>query len=487
MRTAIILLLLLAAAASLGSLFPQRPIDPAKVALYINHHPAWGNVALHLGLFDVFGAWWFMAIYALLLVSLIGCLIPRYRAFFRVLRSKPREASTLQGQQRYTSGTVRATPDEVLARAQGVLKGRRFRLARGDGSVSAEKGNWREGGSLIFHTAFLVLLIGVSVGKAFGFSGQAVLVEGDSFTDTHLDYDTIVEGRLFDDHHRGFTIREDAFDVGWYPNGTPRFFRSHITLFDHGRQIGAKVIEVNKPLTYRGVKVYQLSWGWAPSIRVAQDGTTLYDGPTVFLPQLAKGTSVWHGVIKVPQTKPQQVGLDMFFYADPVIGSDDVPVDVSPDARNPLVVMQRYQGDLGLRVPQSVYSLDMRGLVAVGDPVPVVPGQSVRLGDGITVTFDGLKKYSIFEIASNPGAPWLLAAAILILVGLIPALYSSRRRVWVRAVAAAEGSRLEIAGHALQRKAAFEEEFRALVRELDEELYESARARGDERVGARDG
>jgi cytochrome c biogenesis protein ResB len=57
------------------------------------------------------------------------------------------------------------------------------------------------------------------------------------------------------------------------------------------------------------------------------------------------------------------------------------------------------------------------------------------------------------------------------LVGLIPALYSSRRRVWLNVIPVDEGRmRIEVAGIALQRRHAFEDEFAALVRDLGREL-----------------
>src|SRR6185436_4045231 len=100
-------------------------------------------------------------------------------------------------------------------------------------------------------------------------------------------------------------------------------------------------------------------------------------------------------------------------------------------------------------------------------------GGSANLGDGITVSFPELKQYSVFAVSSDPGTPLMLAAAILILVGLLPALYSSRRRVWVRAKTDASGSRVEVAGQAFQRKGAFEEEFKAIVRNLDRDVTRS--------------
>ena len=473
MRTALILLLLLAAGASLGSLFPQRPISPDKVSAWITHNRGWAPIAEHLGLFDVFGSWWFMAIYGLLLVSLVGCIVPRWRAFVRTLLTRPRTEGTLSVQPQYRSGTVALSPEAALTGAERVLKSKRFRLRRADGTVAAEKGHLREGGSLLFHTAFLVLLLGMSIGKLFGFTGQVAVIEGERFTDTHIDYDSITEGRYFNEHFRGFQIVLDNFDVQWYPDGVPKSFKSSVRLFDRGKLIESPTIQVNHPLTYRGVRVYQISWGWAPIIKIAQHGKVLYEGPTIFLPQ----QGVWQGVAKVPEVKPLQMGLQMVFFTDLERDTNGNVINGAPQPTNPVLFFQQYLGDLGLENAQNVYELDTSHLSpAKSDAIPM--GGTSTLPDGVTVSLKGLKQYSVFELASNPGAPILLAAAILILVGLIPALYSSRRRIWVRAAPHNGVARLEIAGQAMQRKAAFEEEFKTFVRDLDKDLHQ---------IGAPDG
>lgn len=482
MRTAIILLLLVAAAASVGSIFPQRPIDPRVVLEWKARNPGSARFAEFLGLFDVYGAWWFMTLYGLLLVSLVGCLVPRYRAFLRVMRARPRTTVALETQQRYTSGTVALEPAIVSEAAEGILRARRYRIARDGDTLAAEKGRWREGGSLVFHSSILVLLVGVALGKLFGFTAQTAVIEGERFTDTHVDYDAITEGKLFNERHLGFTIAVDDFEADWHANGIPKHFISRVRVLEGEREVRRADIRVNHPLSYRGRKIHQLSWGWAPQITVKQAGRVLYDGPTVFLSR----EDAWHGVVKIPQASPQQVGFDLFFYPDPGIAPNGLPRNESQVPRNPLVIAQLFQGDLRMNVAQSVYDLDKRDLVAVGSPSLVRLGETVTTGNGITVTFAGLKEYTVFQIGSNPGAPILLAAALMLLVGLIPALYSSRRRVWVRVTPSGEGARLEIAGHALQRKAAFEDEFQAFVRDLDRDLH-SRRGTVRESVGARDG
>lgn len=463
MRTAIILLLVLAAASAVGSIFPQRPVSPSTVEAWVARNPGWAPVMEKLGLFDVFGSWWFMAIYVLLLTSLVGCLAPRYRAFFRAVRARPRTTVTLATQPHYHAGSIAIAPDAALARAEGVLREKRFRLVRENGTLAAEKGHLREGGSLVFHTAFLVLLVGISVGKLFGHSGQVALVEGDTFREAAVDYDSITAGRLFRGH-KGFTVTLEEFDVRWHPNGVVDQYRARTRLVD-ADVVRDDEVYVNSPLTYRGVRFYLLSHGWAPEIRVEQRGAVLYEGPTIFLTE----GDTHRGVIKVPGTRPLQMGLEMLFIPQPRLGDDGRPFNAGPEARDPLVVYQQYLGDLGLDVAQSVYQLDKRAL-APAEVGALRMGETARFPDGITVAFTGLKQYAVFQVASNPGALILLIAAILILVALIPALYSSRRRVWVRAAGSNGTAKLEIAGLALQRKAAFEEEFKGLVQTIDRRL-----------------
>jgi cytochrome c biogenesis protein len=95
-----------------------------------------------------------------------------------------------------------------------------------------------------------------------------------------------------------------------------------------------------------------------------------------------------------------------------------------------------------------------------------VAGISCPDGGGageLTMAFPGVRQYSTLQISRDATVGWVLAAAILIVLGLLPALYVSRRKVWVRARPAASGSVLQVGGFALQRRDHFDEEFRGLV------------------------
>ncbi len=93
-------------------------------------------------------------------------------------------------------------------------------------------------------------------------------------------------------------------------------------------------------------------------------------------------------------------------------------------------------------------------------------GGAAGAGGDLTVTFADLKQYSVLQVSRDRGLWIMLAAAIFILLGLVPALYTSRRKVWVRAEPAGEGSVLKVGGYALQRTSQFEEEFTRLVDRL---------------------
>jgi cytochrome c biogenesis protein len=203
MRTALILLFLLAVAAVPGSLLPQRPLNPGKTASYIESHGSWGRFLDAIGMFDVFGSVWFAAVYLLLFVSLVGCLVPRIRVHARGLARKPlpapRNLERLPESTRYETS---ASVDEYAGAARAAL-GRRWRVVRrreesGAVTLSAEKGYSRETGNLIFHVALLAALLLVAVGRLYNYEGLRIVVQGpdNGFCNTVSQYDSWKPGRF---------------------------------------------------------------------------------------------------------------------------------------------------------------------------------------------------------------------------------------------------------------------------------------------------
>ena len=464
MRTALYLLLVVGAASITGSLVPQAPNSPQNVARLFRDHPLLARIYDALGLFDVFGSWWFTLTYVLLFVSLVSCLIPRTRALIRTVRNRPQPTRELEGMRHHASRSAAAPPERSLDAAAAALRRRRFRVVRSREGVAAEKGASREVGSLLFHWSFLLLLAGAMIGKGFGFSAQATVVEGSAFTEAHASYDfPPSEGRFFDESmHRGFRVRVRDFEVTYRRNGVPRDFVSRVEVLEGPDVIRRAEIRVNRPLVHDGVAVYQQGFGWAPEVAVTRDGEPLLSGPVLFVTDASQDQRApWRGVIKLPSLRPQ-VGIELRLFPDPAAALFGAPM---LEPRDPFLAFTAYRGDLRLTRAQNVFRLDKTGLRET-DEGGIGMGQAAELTGGLELRFEGVRQYTQFRVARDPGTGLMLAAGILILLGLVPALFAYRRRIWVRATSEGEGSRIELAGFALQRRSVFEEEFATLEREV---------------------
>ena len=171
MSTALILLLMLAAAAIPGSLVSQRSADPNGVKKFFDENPTLAPILDAFQLFDVYTSAWFSAIYILLFISLIGCVLPRTRVHFDALRSAPvRTPSNLSRMPAFAE--FKSKRSELIEQAALLLKKKRYRVAIQNGvdgqpeSVSAERGYLRETGNLIFHFSLIGVLLASALAVA---------------------------------------------------------------------------------------------------------------------------------------------------------------------------------------------------------------------------------------------------------------------------------------------------------------------------------
>jgi cytochrome c biogenesis protein len=446
MRTALLLLALLALAAIPGTVIPQRGLDPVKVDNFLTHHPHLGPFMDRLSLFDVFAAPWFAAIYLLLFVSLIGCLIPRIRLHVRSLRKRPPNAPrNLMRMPAALTWRSDDSPEQVTSAVHRSLR-RRWRAdlrPEPDGAVTvaAERGYLRETGNLVFHVALLALLAGIALTGLFGYKGTVLVTEGGGFANTRGAYDVFSASRLYSDNQlTPFSFTLNKFTARYQPNGEPLDFNADID-YKSGPGAAAKPydVSVNHPLTVGGARVFLVGHGYSLDITVRdKSGKVVYDGATPFLPDNSQFAS--HGVVKVPDLLPHQLGLTGFFYPTyvPTTGGG---ASSYPGLDNPALSLAAWSGNLGLNtgIPQSVYSLSVTDLRNIGTRL-LLPGQSWKLPDGATVTLHkNVQQWATFQIAHEPGKRLLLVAAVLIIAGLLLSLRVRRRRFWLRAVPAAPG------------------------------------------------
>ncbi len=477
MRTALVLLLLLALAAVAGSLVPQVGVADRRIASIFRDHPLRAEIYARIGLFDVYGSWWFTLVYTLLLISLAACLLPRTRALVRNALARPAPARELGSMRHYAERTVPADPVMAISGARRVLRRRLFRVSRANGgapALAADKGLAREVGSLLFHWSFFLILIGIVYGKGTGFTGQAVVVEGQCWTEAHANYDGVIrEGRFFQEDHSGVQICVKDFEDTYRRTGQPMDFVTRAELLDPGgRPAKAVDIRVNHPAALDGVRFYQFGYGWAPVIEVRRDGELIASGPVVFqqdpAPKAVSQLSLpWRGVVKLPSLRPQ-VGIEFRLWPDSralitLLATGKAPSMTS--AFEPVMTYTAYRGDLHADAVQSIASLDKADLAKWTTGV-LGAGETKELGGGVTMSFPDLRQYTVLQVGRDRGLWIVLVAAILVLLGLLPALYTSRRKLWVEAAPGRTGTVLKVGGFALQRQSQFEEEFSRLVEEL---------------------
>ena len=464
MRTALVLLFLLALAAVPGSVVPQQNIDAAKVIAWQRDHPSLAPLYGRLGLFSVYGSPWFSAIYLLLMVSLVGCVVPRLRIYWRAARAQPppvpRRLSRLPESR--TFEVPDADPDAVLARATAVLRKRRYRIrtqpgphdggaggAPSGGAVSAEKGYLREAGNLLFHLSVLVVLVGFGYGQLFGYKGGVITIVGQDFSNTLSQYDDFSPGRLFNpDDLDPLSFKVDDFKVKWLTSGPemgqPESFDANITYRTTPDATPRHHdLAVNHPLEAGNTNVFLIGHGYAPVVTVrGGDGKVAYRGPAVFLPQDSSFMSA--GVLKVPDAAPEQLGFQGFFLPTYGFTMDRGPFSQFPDDLDPALVLTPYHGDLGVDSgqPQSFYALDKAKLKSFpsSDPrlgpdkrVKLSVGQTAKLPDGMgSIRFDGVQRWVKLQVSHTPGKEVALGGVLMGILGLMGSLFIRPRRAWVR-------------------------------------------------------
>ncbi|MFE4260473.1 cytochrome c biogenesis protein ResB [Streptomyces sp. NPDC056883] len=508
MRVALILLFMLSLGSIPGSLIPQNQVDLMKVAAWKKEHASWVGVAEKLQLFDVYSSVWFSAIYLLLFISLIGCILPRTWQFVGQLTGRPPAApKRLDRMPAYTRWRTDSSPDEVLAAAHGLLARRRFRTDTSAGSgggrgaasasISAEKGYLREAGNLIFHVALIVMLIAFAWGQYFKSEGGKLVLRGKGFSNTLTQYDDFKSGGLFDaDDLPPFSFTLDKFDATFErtgpQRGTPRDFKAYVTFSNgaHGKP-EKREIQVNHPLEVDGSKVYLLGHGYAPVISVTDStGKVIYKDAVPMLPQDANLTST--GAVKVTDGfkdkdgKTTQLGFAAMFVPSFAGEGKGTMFSQFPELDEPRLALNAWHGSLGVDsgLPQNVYQLNTSKMEQFkgedGNPLAkrMAVGESMELPGGQgTVKFEGIERWATFSITHQPGSGLALAGAIAAIAGLAGSLFIQRRRIWVRAFPGGDGvTVVEMAGLGRSESARLPEELGALAGALHERAPSAAPA-----------
>ncbi|MDR3661702.1 MAG: cytochrome c biogenesis protein ResB [Mycobacterium sp.] len=497
MGTALVLLFLLALGAIPGALLPQRSLNAGKVDEYLAQHPVIGPWLDKVQAFSVFSSFWFTAIYALLFISLVGCLTPRLSEHVRSLRVVPVPAPrNLARLPKYAERTVPGEPATVADQLAARLKGWRqvTRQLSGDDAgggleISAEKGYLREFGNIVFHFSLLGLLVAVAFGKMFGYEGNVIVIAdgGPGFCSASpAAFDSFRAGNVVDGTALHPTcLQVHSFDARYLPSGQATSFAANIDYQDGADLVSGTWrpyrLEVNHPLRIGGERIYLQGHGYAPTFTVTFPNGQTRTSTVQWKPETPL-TLLSSGVVRVDppggsypddrERRKHQIAIQGLFA--PTAELDGKLLSSSfPALNSPAVAIDIYRGDTGLDSgrPQSLFALDPRLVdekrLIKQARVNLTVGEQTKLDDGTVVRFDGAVPFINIQVSHDPAQVWVLEFALTMMGGLLVSLVVRRRRVWIRIAPAAPGSvNVELGGLARTDNSGWGDEFERLTARL---------------------
>ena len=297
MRFAISLLTVICIASVIGTVLKQA--EPFNN--YVNQFgPFWADVFDTLSLYTVYSAWWFLLILAFLVVSTSLCITrntPKILADMRQFKEGIRSQSLKAFGHRGENTLAEALP-EASARIQGQLSRAGWKVKTQDREtpngqgvmVAAKKGAANKLGYLAAHSAIVLICVGALFDGDMVVRAQMWLGDKTVFDGGGMIADVPEQHRLSPSNptYRGnllvtegtqastailsqsdgvvlqdlpFSVELKKFIVEYYSTGMPKLFASDIVIHDKATgEASEHRVEVNHPVSHRGVQIYQSSF-----------------------------------------------------------------------------------------------------------------------------------------------------------------------------------------------------------------------------------
>jgi len=293
MRFAISLLVFICLASLIGTVLPQN----RSAGAYIDQFgPFWFEVFDKFSLWHIYNSWWFLVTMTFLVTSTSLCLIrnaPKMLKDASSFRENIRASSLRSFHHKVELDTTREVPTATRALQAWLQKQGYAVRARHEGDailLAAKRGSGNRLGYIFAHAAIVVICVGGLLDSELPIRLQVWLMGKTPIMENMLIADVPPAGRLsvnnpsyranvlvpeggersaaivsVDDgalvQPLPFTLALKKFEVDYYSTGMPSRFASKVEVTDpENGQKFETTIEVNEPLHFKGVTVYQSSF-----------------------------------------------------------------------------------------------------------------------------------------------------------------------------------------------------------------------------------
>lgn len=422
-KLALVILFLITVTSIIGTVIPQKEAAEFYISRY---GPKTAQLFAVLDIPDMYNSWWFLALLFLLSFNLIICSIDRFPMVWKQvtgdgLALPPERVAKMSNTATWKKpGSIA----ENLEQLSNTLRGKGFKTTsrqEGDSTLLfSQKGHWTRTGVYIVHTSILVIFIGGIIGTLGGYKGSVVIPETQQTSKVFLFGGKGVE-------ELDFTVRCNNFKIDFYPNGMPKEYTSSLTVLEEGEEVLTKVIEVNDPLTYKGITFYQSSY------EPYQDFVIAITTP--------EGTEKTFVVPFQQQESWTEENLKFGILNAKVLGQS-------------IVASKLWFSD-GIESPAAVW---------VDDGVET---EVERQGGTFRVSAKQMYATGL-QVAKDPGVWWVYIGCGMMLFGLYVAFFMSHRRIWLLLTPQGKETEIVLAGSANKNRAGFEKTFEDLAALLEE-------------------
>lgn len=211
----------------------------------------------------MYHSWWFQFLLFLLTINIVVCSLNRLSAVWKTvfIKNPPFKAGRFKHLAEREEFTDNRSPEQLVKIYKPIIS-KRFRYNRIEFTdtgfcIFAEKWRWTRLGVYTVHLSVLLLIIGGLLGSMFGFEGYVNIPEGETKSSIRLRK----TGKI---HKLDFEIRCDDFNISYYDSGAPSEYRSALTILEQGEPVLKYNLLVNHPLRYKGISIFQSSYGQLP-------------------------------------------------------------------------------------------------------------------------------------------------------------------------------------------------------------------------------